>query len=141
MPYQDFDAARRERLRAFEPIRFQLGGHTFTCVGHPSLADSFDLLDAPEPTVEGAPIAAGVRALANFIEKSLVSDRDRRRFRKLLGRRDDPIDATTVVELGEWLAVQYAGPTVRPSSFSDGSRTNGTDSNTADFSQDSASVP
>jgi hypothetical protein len=142
MPFQDFDAARRERLRAFEPIQFVLAGKRFTCIAHPVLTDSFALLDAPELLDDGgAPIAAGVRALAEFIERSIASPREQRAFRKLLGRRDDPIDATTIVELGEWLAEQYSGrPTVRPSGFSDGSRPPGDQSNISPHVADGASV-
>jgi hypothetical protein len=142
MPYQDFDAVRRERQRAFEPIQFVLAGKRFTCIAHPTLADSFELLDAPElRDDQGAPIAAGVRALAEFIERSIATPREQRAFRRLLGRRDDPIDALTVIELGEWLAEQYSGrPTVRPSDSSDGSLTPGPTSNTSPSVADGLSV-
>lgn len=141
MPNRDFDAARRERQRAFESIRWTLGGREFTSLPYPTLADSFALLDAPEPMVDGAPLASGVRALADYIERTIIGKRDQKRFRALLSRRDDPIDAETIISLGEWLAEQYSGrPTVRPSDFSDGSLTDGPTSNTTDSATDGVSV-
>lgn len=119
MTFRDFDQVRKERARETEPIRFRLGGQDFTCAPQPTLADVFDLLDAPEAFDDGAPVAAGVRALTLFIDKLLIDDKNRRRFKKLLRAHD--VDGFDIVALGEWLVEQYTGrPTLPSTDFSDG---------------------
>lgn len=108
---KDFDAARLERERERDPVRFQLGGETFSLIPRIPLGDSFDLADAPEPAPET--LGESVRALTRFIDRVLIDD-DRARWAELLRRRDDPIDAWAIIDLGTWIAEQYAArPTVR----------------------------
>lgn len=135
MSFADFDAARRERQRALEPIRFRLGGKDFTCVKTPTLADAFELATAPEPvTFDGTPNLAAVAAIVRFIEALLATPRQKKEFAKLLARRDDVIDRETIIDLGGWLAEQYAGrPTLRSSDSSAGPLPDGQTSNTEQF--------
>jgi hypothetical protein len=133
--FQDFDGARRERLRALEPIRFRLGGRDFSCVIKPTLADSFELAAAPEPWIfDGTPRTAAVAAITRFIEALLANNRQRKQFQKLLSRRDDPIDAESIIELGGWLAEQFTNrPLDRSNVSSDGPPTSGETSSTSRF--------
>ena len=133
--FEDFDAARRERQRALEPIRFRLGGIDFNCVKTPTLADAFELATAPEPiTFDGTPNLAAVAAITRFIEALISTPKQRKQFAKLLARRDDVIDRETIIDLGGWLAEQYAGrPTLRSTGLSDGPQPDGQTSNTEQF--------
>lgn len=132
MPFQDFDAARRERARANDPIRFRLGGEDFTLLPNPSIFDALELAAAPEPEEN---VIGAVQAIVAFIDALMPNDRDRKRWAKLQRRRTDPPTAEDYVELGAWLAEQYAGrPTVPSGDSSPGRPPNGPDSNGARFS-------
>lgn len=119
MPARDFDAARAERQRDRDPIKFRLGGVEFECIARVPLGEAFDLMDAPEPTPEN--LAQSARVIARFVER-LVVDRQQEEWRDLLRRRDDPIDEVTLIDLGTWLAGEYAGRPTTPSSSSAGGR-------------------
>jgi hypothetical protein len=131
VPFQDFDAARRERARANDPVRFRLGGEDFTLLPNPSIFDALELAAAPEPTES---ITGAVEAIIRFIDALMPDDRSRSRWKKLQRRRKDPPTAEDYVELGAWLAEQYTGrPTVPSGDSSPGRPENGTDSSTGRF--------
>lgn len=129
MPHRDFDAMRAELTREHEPTTFALLGHTFTCVLAPRLADTFDLMDAPEPV--GANEAEGVRALCRFIRRLLIAE-DRPRWDAAL-RELGPEDGAVIVELATWLVQEFVQrPFGPPSSSSDGPPGTGTTSKPGD---------
>ncbi len=107
MPSRDFDAARAERRREVDPIRFTLGGETFVCVARIPVGHAFDLMDAPELTPTN--YAECARALDRFIMAVLLDDVSRERWQALLRRVDDPIDDWALIEVGTWLAEAYSG--------------------------------
>lgn len=135
MPFQDFDAARRERLRALQPIKFRFGGKDFACVIMPTIADSFELATAPEPVLmDGTPVLAGVAAITRFIEALLANNRQRRQFQKVLRNRKDVIDQQAIIDLGGWLAEQFTNrPLGSSTGSSSGPDTNGASSNDSPF--------
>lgn len=108
-----------------EPVTFDLGGEQFTCRLRPSLGDTFELMDAPEPTPETT--AQAVYTIARFIRRLLIEE-DQERWHELmftLGQED----CGTLIELASWLAEQFSGfPTEPPASSSAGRRANGTTS-------------
>lgn len=125
MAHRDFDALRAETQREFDPITFTLFGQTFTCVNSPRLADTFDLMDAPEITPQNE--AQAVRHLARYIRKMLIPEDQSRWDQALqaLGMED----AHVVIELGTFLAQEYSRrPFGQPSSSSDGPSGTGTKS-------------
>lgn len=126
----DFDAARRERQAHTprpEPVRFLLGGETFTLLDAIPLGATLDLHDAPEPTPET--LNEAVVALVRFVDRVLV-DEDRERFKELLRRRNDPIDGWDIIELGDRIARHFANrPTVPSSDSSAGRPPDGESSN------------
>lgn len=126
MPHRSFGAVRAGVER--EPITFDFGLYgeeTFTVVPDPSLGDTFDLADAPEPTPEN--VLDSARILARFIRR-MLAPADRPRFDQALYR----IPATQmhiVVEAAQWIAENVTTfPTVPPASSSRGRRTAGTNS-------------
>lgn len=129
MPHRDFDAVRALRLRDREPVTFTIGGERFTCVVEPALGDALALADAPEP--DQSEVGAA-RAIVRFVESLLVPE-DRRRWRRTVARqsprrwrRQAPVSAAEIVELGAWLASAYtARPTVPSSASSSGRRSSG----------------
>lgn len=132
MPFQDFDAARRERARTTDPIRFRLGGEDFTLLPNPSIFDALELAAAPEPAEN---MTASVGAIIRFIDALMPDERSRRRWARLQRRRHDPPTAEDYVELGAWLAEQYAGrPTVPSGDSSPGRLPNGPASSGERFS-------
>lgn len=127
MPFQDFDAARRERARGNDPVRFRLGGEEFTLLPRPSIFDALELAAAPEP---GENILGAVEAIVAFVEALLPDAKARSRWKRLLKRKRDAISAEDLVQLGEWLAEEYSGrPTVPSDDSSPGRLPNGIDSN------------
>lgn len=126
MPHQSFGAVRVGVER--EPITFDFGLYgeeTFTVVPEPTLGDTFDLYDAPEPDPTN-PLEAA-RAIARFIRRLIVAE-DRDRFDEAL-RRIPSSQAMVIVEAGAWVAEQVSGfPTKPPANSSAGRRTGGTTS-------------
>lgn len=118
MPTRDFDAARAERLRQRDPIRFVLGGETFTCLPVIPVGAGLDLADAghhPMGTV------GYTQALHRFIRSALVDD-DLDRFEKVLTSKTDPVGPNDLQELAEWLAEEYTARPTSPSTDSSGGR-------------------
>lgn len=126
MPHRSFGAVRAGVER--EPITFDFGLYgeeTFTVVPDPSLGDTFDLADAPEPNPDNMLEAS--RVLARFISRMLAPE-DRPRFTQALYR----IPATQchlIVECAQYVAEHVTTvPTLPPASSSRGRRTAGTSS-------------
>lgn len=126
MPHRSFGAARTLPLR--EPITFDFGMYgeeTFTVVPEPSLGDTLELADAPEPAPETMVECA--RALAKFIRRMLIEE-DRPRFDQAL-YRIPASQSHIIVEAGTYIAEQVSGfPTTPPASSSGGRRTTGSTS-------------
>jgi hypothetical protein len=121
--HQSFGTVRAGVER--EPITFDFGIYgedTFTIVPEPTLGDTFDLADAPEPTTSNMLDAS--RAMARFIRR-LLAPEDKQRFDLAL-YRIPASQAHVIVEAGAWIAEQVSGfPTVPPASSSGGRRTAG----------------
>lgn len=129
MPHQSFGAVRAH-LEQREPITFDFGLYsedTFVVVPEPSLGDTFDLADAPEP--DPANMLDSARIIARFIRRMLAPE-DRARFDAAL-YRIPAHRADIIVEAGAYVAGQVAGfPSEPPSSSSAGRRTPGPTSRT-----------
>jgi hypothetical protein len=135
---QDFDAARRERIRRRTPIEFTLGGETFSVLPVIPVGIGFDLVDAPDFAVDGV---GASRAFANFIEQCLP-DADVDRFRKVLRSKAEPVDPDALLELMEWLTAEYtARPTGPSNGSSAGRNTDGRNSNRKRSAKASGSSP
>lgn len=126
MPHRSFGAVRAGVER--HPITFDFGLYgeeTFTVVPDPSLGDTFDLADAPEPDPDN--LLEVARVLARFISRMLAPE-DRKRFADALYK----IPATEVgliVECAQYIAEHVTTfPTVPPGSSSPGRRSSGTSS-------------
>lgn len=139
MPHQDYDALRAELRRDVndDPLTFTLFGHLYTCAPAPSLGDSFDLMDAPEP-MNDEPEA--VRALCRFIRRMLIEpDKihwDQATYK--LDGRDGPL----IIAIGVDLTEQYANrPTEPPSGSSDGRPGTGAKSNAPPASTPGPAAP
>jgi hypothetical protein len=128
VPHQSFGTVRVGAERA--PITFDFGMYgeeTFTIIPEPSLGDTFDVYDAPEPTPHNQLEAS--RTLAKFIRRMLRPE-DRPRFDAALYR----IPATQVhiiIDCAMWITEQIV-PFVSPPpvSSSPGRRRSGTASRT-----------
>lgn len=122
MPHVDFDAARRAYQHDRDPVTFDFGGERFTVLPDPSLGDTFDLMDAPEPVPENEQQAA--RILARFIRRMLPDD-DRPRFDLALLRIPSS-QATVLLDVAEFVSRNVTTrPTVPPGISSPGRRTTG----------------
>lgn len=123
MPHQSFGAVRAAAER--EPTTFDFGLYgeeTFTVVPEPSLGDTFDLHDAPEPTP--TTIVAAARAVARFIRRMLVES-DRARFDQALYRIPSS-EAHVIIEAGEYITRAVLGfPSEPAATSSDGRQATG----------------
>lgn len=150
MPHRDFDAERRERERLTEPLTFTFGGQDFTCLPLVEVGAVMALAEAPEVDDDEA---AGVAAILHFVGH-LVAPEDRDRWRWASGQpvpgrgwwlrlrygRRERLDPQAVVDLGGWLAEQYAGrPFVLSTDSLDSPRSDGA-STTSPAGNGSASV-
>lgn len=107
------------------PVTFDFGVYgeeTFTVIPTPSLGDTLDLYDAPEPTPENE--LETVRVLVRFIRR-LLDPADVPRFNQALHRI--PADqAYVVIEAATWIAEQVAGfPPTPAATSSDGQQASG----------------
>lgn len=119
MPHQSFGTVRQGVDR--EPITFDFGVYgeeTFTVIPDPSLGDTFDLYDAPEPSPEN--MLETVRVLARFIKRMLAPE-DRPRFDEAL-KRIPSTQAFILVDVATYIAGQVTGFPTRPSTISSGGR-------------------
>lgn len=123
MAHRSFGAARAGATR--EPITFDFGlfgEEQFTVVPTPSLGDTLDLYEAPEPTPENE--LETVRLLVRFIRR-LLKPEDVDRFNAAL-RRLPADEAHVVLDLAAWIAEQVTGfPTVPASTSSSGQQAAG----------------
>lgn len=121
--HRSFGAVRAAVTR--EPITFDFGLYgeeSFTVVPDPTLGDTFDLYDAPEPTPENELESA--RLCARFIRRMLAPE-DRARFDLAL-HRIPSAECVVIVDCCAWIAEQVTGfPTMPPSSSSSGRPRNG----------------
>lgn len=124
--HQSFGTVRAGIER--EPITFDFGiwgNEQFTVVPEPSLGDTIELYDAPEPTPEN--MIESARLLARFIRR-LLAPEDRDRFDAAL-YRIPASQSHVIVEAAMWIAERVSGfPTVPPASSPGGRRTAGTTS-------------
>lgn len=119
MPNLDFDAARRERQAARDPIQFKLGGKTFTC----KPAIPFErLLDAMD--TEGT-VGDLFRHLVDFVASCLPPDQQDP-WRKVVANPKVPVEETDVHAVAAYLTAVYAArPTSPPAGSAAGRRSNG----------------
>ena len=126
MPHRSFGTVRAGVER--EPITFDFGTYgeeTFTLVPDPTLGDTFDLHDAPEPNPTNE--LESVRILARFIRRMLSVD-DRKRFDAAL-YRIPASQSYLIMECGEWIMAQLVPfPAPPPRISSGGRRSTGTTS-------------
>lgn len=121
MPAFDFDAARRERLRARDPITITLGGETFTCLPIVPFGASWGLIDAPalpDPT-EG--LSFVYKALAAFVADCLIPE-DVDRWWALFTSKTEIIDGVALREVTDALTAAYTGRPTSPSTDSSDGR-------------------
>lgn len=116
MPHQDYDALRAEQRREHDPLTFTLFGHLYTCAPAPSLGDTFELMDAPEPMDNEA---EALRALCRYIRRMVVPT-DQAHWDQATYKLDID-DLPLLMAISVDLLEQYANrPTVPPSESSDG---------------------
>jgi len=120
MPHRDFALAKARTLQ--EQITFTFGGESFTVAERPSLGDTFDLMEVPDPTPTN--MAQAAFQLAQFIRRMLIPD-DRERWEKVL-HEIPQTQVVDVIELGTWLAEEVTGrPFSQPATSSGGPRRTG----------------
>lgn len=117
MPYRAFVVARANALG--EELGFEFAGESFRCRPSPTLGDTFDLMDAPEPAPET--LAQAARAIARFVRRLLADDTERARWDDLL-RRTGNEGLPALIDLGTWLAEQVAAIPPKPPASSRGGR-------------------
>ena len=121
MPTLDFDAARRERGRG-EPLRFKLGGKTFTCVPMAPFAWVGDAVTKDQDVT----VLQRFEQACQFVRDVLATDADRKRFDGVLRSFDDPITEQDVLDVVNGLVAVYAArPTLPPNGSSNGRRRTG----------------
>lgn len=121
--HRSFGAVRAAVTK--EPVTFDFGLYgeeSFTVVPDPTLGDTFDLYDVPEPLATNDLEAA--RACARFIRRMLPPE-DRPRFDLALHRIPSS-ECGIIVECCAWIAEQVTTfPTEPPRSSSSGRQRNG----------------
>lgn len=129
MGHQSFGTVRL--VAEPDPITFDFGmfsEHTFTVVPEPTLGDTFDLYDAPEPDTPGNELEAS-RVCAQFIRRMLIPD-DRGRFDQALYRIPTS-HVGLIIDAARWITQEVINrPFGRAVSSSDGLSTTETNSNT-----------
>lgn len=119
MAHRSFGTVRAAVEREAVTFDFGLfGEETFTVIPEPSLGDTFELYDAPEPA-PGHELAAA-RVLARFIRRMLVPE-DRQRFDAALFRI--PVtEMAVVIDCAEWIARRVMPFPSEPPTTSSGGR-------------------
>lgn len=124
--HRSFGAVRAAATR--EPVTFDFGLYgeeTFTVVPDPTLGDTFDLYDAPEPASKNDLEAA--RTCARFIQRMLPPE-ERARFDLALHRIPSS-ECHIIIDCAAWIAEQVTTfPTVPPTISSRGRQRNGSTS-------------
>jgi hypothetical protein len=124
VPHKTFGATRVGTAR--EPITFDFGLYgeeRFTIVPTPSLGDTLDLYDTPEPTPENE--FETVRVLVRFIRRMIDPD-DVPRFNEAL-KRIPSDQGHIIIDLATWITEEVAaGFPIEPApTSSSGQRVNG----------------
>lgn len=115
MPTWDFDAARRERLRARDPISFTLGGEQFTCLPVIPLGVAWALADAPDQAELLQQTTPQVlHGLAGLVADMLILG-DVDRWWALFQSKEEVIDEDAIYELVQTLTAAYTGRPTSPS--------------------------
>lgn len=121
--HRSFGAVRSAVER--EPITFDFGLYgeeSFTVVPDPTLGDTFDLYDAPEPTPLNELESA--RTLARFIRRMLAPE-DRARFDDALHRIPSS-QCHIIIACATWISQQVTTfPTSPPTTSSSGRQRSG----------------
>ena len=129
MPHQSFGAVRL--VDPAEPLTFDFGMFSeerLTVVPEPSLGDTFDLADCPEPTTPATELEAS-RMCARFIRRMLIPE-DRPRFDQAL-YRIPASHVSLVIDAARWITQEVLNRPFGPAaSSSDGPPTTETNSNT-----------
>jgi hypothetical protein len=123
MAFRDFDSARAATNA--DPIRFKLGGYTFTCLAQAPIGAALDLARAPEPDPldPNADVTVlACNAIDTFVQRLLASPRDVKRWQKVLRDRKNPVSSEDLVELAFWLAEEYTARPTQPSADSSAGR-------------------
>lgn len=108
MPHIDFDAARREKLDAREPIEFTIGGEHFTArPGIPFAVIRDHVRDDRQLTEIDA-----YHLAVDFVRYCL-SDADHARFDAALTNPDEPVETAAVYGLVAFLVGAYTRPAER----------------------------
>lgn len=114
MPSSDFDAARRERLAAYDPITFRLGGKSFKC----KAAIPFESLILAMDLERELPRDELFRHTCGFVAECLADETSRKRWAEVLVNVAEPVESDDVYAVTRWLVGVYAA---RPTSPSPGS--------------------
>ena len=128
MAHQSFGTVRT--VEAPEPITFDFGMFsevTLTVVPEPTLGDTFDLYDAPEPTAPANELEAS-RVCARFIRRMLIPE-DRPAFDQALDRIPSS-HVGLIIDAARWITQEVIRRPFGPAaSSSDGLSTTETNSN------------
>lgn len=109
MPFQDFDAARREAVN--EPVAFTLRGERFDC------RDTVPLRVVLLYAIAGGSAIAAYQFIA-----AAMDDGDFDRFAKVVDHAVPPILTDEAVGIADWLQGVYTGRPTRPSTGSPAGR-------------------
>lgn len=118
MPSADFDAARRERQKGYDPVTFTLGGATFRC----KRTIGFEVLLRRITDEEAATPATIFRFECGFVADCLDGATARKRWEQVLVNPDEPIEEADVLAVVKYLVGVYAARPTSPSSGSSGGR-------------------
>lgn len=140
--FRDFDAARRERLRDREPIRFVVCEQEFETVPVVPAGNIIDLIAGEQ---SGHPVIAYRRFILAVLRDDDGTDEkasSQERMLELLYRPDDPLDEVTLSELLGWLAETFGGrPTQRSTDSSSGPLPDGQPSKVVSLSKRTVTLP
>lgn len=120
MPHQSFGTVRNAEVER-EPISFDFGmfsEESFTVIPDPSLGDTLDLYDAPEPSPDSD--LASVAVLVRFIRR-MIAPADKARFDQALYRIPSS-HGFLIVDAAAWIVEQITPFDLPPAGNSSGGR-------------------
>lgn len=139
MTHKDFDLARAERQREWDPVTFTLAGQEFA--GRPAIPIG-DIwtggVKHPERFSTDVPMG---RVFLQFAETLALwlPESDRERFWAIFDEPKHDVIGQDLVDIVEWLTEEYTGRPTSPSAASpNGSLTDGSTSNSTSRPSDSA---